>query len=99
MTDRPLLTEVCATTASGDHEPDGSAVAMPRVHKFGGTSVDGAERLQALAAIIRDQRDSSVVVVSAMAGVSNELSRLADAATSADDTPPECPIPRRLWRR
>ena len=93
MTDRPLLTEVCATTASGDYEPDGSAVAMPRVHKFGGTSVDGAERLQALAAIIRDQRDSSVVVVSAMAGVSNQLSRLADAATNADDTPPGVPDP------
>jgi len=68
MTDRPLLTEVCATTTPGDHEPEGSAVAMPRVHKFGGTSMDGAERLQALAAIIRDQRDPSVVVVSAMAG-------------------------------
>jgi aspartate kinase len=87
MTDRPLLTEVCATTTPGDHEPEGSAVAMPRVHKFGGTSMDGAERLQALAAIIRDQRDPSVVVVSAMAGVSDELSRLADAATTGDDAP------------
>ena len=82
MTDRPLLTEVCATTAPGDHEPSGSAVAMPRVHKFGGTSVDGVERLQALAAIIGDQKDCPVVVVSAMAGVSNELSRLVNEATS-----------------
>lgn len=88
MTDRPLLTEVCATTAPGAHEPDGSALAMPRVHKFGGTSVDGAERLQALAAIIRDQADCSVVVVSAMAGVSDELSRLVDAATAGQDTRP-----------
>ncbi|HAT18021.1 MAG TPA: hypothetical protein DCS76_09525, partial [Gemmatimonadetes bacterium] len=60
-------------------------VAMPRVHKFGGTSVDGSERLKALAAIIRDQDDRSVVVVSAMAGVSNELSRLVDAATIEGD--------------
>ena len=87
MTDRPLLTEVCASAAPGEREPDGSAVVMPRVHKFGGTSVDGAERLQALAAIIRDQRDPCVVVVSAMAGVSNELSQLADAATTDDDAP------------
>ena len=89
MTDRPLLTEVCATTTPGDFEahraPGGGTVAMPRIHKFGGTSVDGAERLKALAAIIRDQENCSVVVVSAMAGVSNELSRLADAATRGDD--------------
>ena len=91
MTDRPLLTEVCATTEPGDFEDrgpgDGVTIAMPRVHKFGGTSVDGAERLQALAAIILDQDDRSVVVVSAMAGVSNELSRLAEAATSGGDAP------------
>ncbi len=89
MTDRPLLTEVCATTEPGDLEDNGSAnevtVAMPRVHKFGGTSVDGSERLKALAAIIRDQDDRSVVVVSAMAGVSNELSGLVDAATIKGD--------------
>ncbi len=91
MTDRPLLTEVCATTTPGDFgapgSPDEAAVAMPRVHKFGGTSVDGAERLQALAAIIREQADRSVVVVSAMAGVSNELSQLAAAATTGGDAP------------
>ena len=90
MADRPHLTEVCATTAPGDFEasgsPDGVTVAMPCVHKFGGTSVDGAERFKALAAIIRDREDRSVVVVSAMAGVSNELSELADAATRGDDT-------------
>ena len=91
MTDRPLLTEVCATTEPGDFEDrgpgDGVTTAMPRVHKFGGTSVDGAERFQALAAIIRDQDDRSVVVVSAMAGVSNELSRLAEAARTDGDAP------------
>ncbi len=85
MMDRPHLTEVCATTAPGElqtrESPDGVTVAMPRVHKFGGTSVDGAERLQALASIIGDQEDCSVVVVSAMAGVSDELSRLADSAS------------------
>ncbi len=91
MTDRPHLTEVCATTEPGDFEvdgsPDGVTVVMPCVHKFGGTSVDGPERLKALAAIIRDRGDCSVVVVSAMAGVSNELSRLADLATMEGDGP------------
>ena len=91
MTDRPHLTEVCATTEAGDFEahrsPDGVTVTMPCVHKFGGTSVDGPERLKALAAIIRDQRDHSVVVVSAMAGVSNELSQLVDAATTGGNKP------------
>ncbi len=97
MTDRPLLTEVCASAASRDlgaHESQsGVPVAMPRVHKFGGTSVNGAERFKALAAIIGDQDDCSVVVVSAMGGVSNELSRLVDAATVEGDTPPEGPDP------
>ncbi len=97
MTDRPLLTEVCATTGPDDFEdrgsPDGVTVVMPRVHKFGGTSVDGAERLKAIAAIIRDQGDRSVVVVSAMAGVSNELSRLVDAATIEGEGRGEAPDP------
>jgi aspartate kinase len=96
MTDRPHLTEVCATTGPGDFEahrsPDGVTVATPCVHKFGGTSVDGAERLKALAAIIRDQGDCSVVVVSAMAGVSSELSQLVNAATIEGDAP-ELPDP------
>ena len=91
MTDRPHLTEVCATTEPGDfgadRSPDSVTVATPCVHKFGGTSVDGAERLKALAAIIRDQGDRSVVVVSAIAGVSNELSQLVDAATIEGDAP------------
>ena len=90
MTDRPLLTEVCATTTPGDFSAQGSRdgvnVVMPRVHKFGGTSVNGAERFQALVAIIRAQDDCSVVVVSAMDGVSDGLSRLAHAVTSGGDT-------------
>ena len=96
MTDRLHLTEVCATTEPGDLEvdgsPDGVTVVMPCVHKFGGTSVDGPERLKALAAIIRDRIDRSAVVVSAMAGVSNELSRLVDVATMEGDGP-EAPDP------
>ena len=91
MTDRPLLTEVCATTTPGDleaHESrDGVIATTPRVHKFGGTSVDGAERFQALAAIVCDQKDRSVVVVSAMAGVSDELSQLAGNAMMGDTEP------------
>ena len=96
MTDRPLLTDVCATTTPGGFEAhesrDGTAVTTPRVHKFGGTSLDGAERFQALAAIIGDQDDRSVVVVSAMAGVSDELSQLADDATTGG-TEPASPDP------
>ena len=89
MTDRPLLTEVCATTDPGDFEaagsPGGATVAMPRVHKFGGTSVDGPDRLRALASIIQEQPGCSVVVVSAMAGVSDTLSKLAEAAKTRGD--------------
>ena len=35
-----------------------------RVHKFGGTSVDGAVRLKAMARIVHDHGTPTVVVVS-----------------------------------
>ncbi len=94
MTDRPTLTDtdLCGETSErvgSAHElAGGPTTAVPRIHKFGGTSVDGAERLRALAHIIRDQNDPAVVVVSAMAGVSDELGGLVggpDDASRASD--------------
>ena len=94
MTDRSTLTDIdlCGETserAGSAHElAGGPTTAVPRIHKFGGTSVDGAERLRALARIIRDQNDPAVVVVSAMAGVSDELGGLVggpDDASRASD--------------
>lgn len=54
------------------------AIDSLRVHKFGGTSVDSAGQLRAMARIVRDQGVPAVVVASAMAGVTDELSGLAD---------------------
>ncbi|MGH7468321.1 MAG: bifunctional aspartate kinase/homoserine dehydrogenase I [Longimicrobiales bacterium] len=53
-----------------------------RVLKFGGTSVGSAERIQSVASLIAERAPSEplVVVVSAMAGVTNEL---VDAARRA----------------
>ena len=56
---------------------------LPRVHKFGGTSVGGAEELKAVANIIRNQTGPTVVVVSAMAGVSDSLNKLL---TNSDES-------------
>ena len=58
--------------------PSERATSSLRVHKFGGTSVDSARRLRAMACIVRDQGVPAVVVASAMAGVTDELSGLAD---------------------
>lgn len=57
------------------------------VHKFGGTSVGDADRLRAAAALIVESPpdDRPVVVLSAMAGVTNELLRATECATSGDD--------------
>ena len=94
MTDRPTLTDTDLRGETSDrvgsaHEvAGGPTTAVPRIHKFGGTAVDGAERLRALARIIRDQDDPAVVVVSAMAGVSDELGGLVggpDDASRASD--------------
>jgi len=96
MTDRPALTDTdfCADPAarvgSGQDQQNSTAVGVLRVHKFGGTSVDGAERLKALARIILQREDGAVVVVSAMAGVSNTLSALVVGAPdgpSAEEAP------------
>ena len=61
-----------------------AAVSVPRteVHKFGGTSVGGPERLQAVAALVRHAASSArlVVVSSAMSGVTNSLVAAAASA-------------------
>jgi aspartate kinase len=55
------------------------------VMKFGGTSVDGAERMRGVAAIVRGRLpERPVVVTSAMAGVTNQLQRLTETALSGD---------------
>jgi aspartate kinase len=55
------------------------------VMKFGGTSVENAEAIRRVASIVRDRLDRApVVVVSAMAGVTNALVRMADAAVEHD---------------
>jgi aspartokinase/homoserine dehydrogenase 1 len=50
------------------------------VHKFGGTSVANAERLRAAAGLVLDHARPAVVVVSAMAGVTDKLIELAESA-------------------
>ncbi|MGH7555807.1 MAG: bifunctional aspartate kinase/homoserine dehydrogenase I, partial [Longimicrobiales bacterium] len=59
-----------------------------KVLKFGGTSVETAERIRDVVSIVADQRGSEpvIVVVSAMAGVTNAL---VDAATRAAASDPE----------
>ena len=56
------------------------------VHKFGGTSVAGAERYQAAAEILLsgEQGERRAVVVSAMSGVTDALIRLVELAASQD---------------
>ncbi|MEQ1876241.1 MAG: hypothetical protein ABL958_06315, partial [Bdellovibrionia bacterium] len=57
------------------------------VHKFGGTSVAGSERLKAVANILKTQ-DKSVrhlAVVSAMAGVTDKLLELTRLAAARDE--------------
>jgi aspartate kinase len=57
----------------------------PVVMKFGGTSVEDAAALRRMAAIVADRgREQPVVVVSAMAGVTNRLVELAQLALGAD---------------
>jgi aspartate kinase len=55
------------------------------VMKFGGSSVGRAERILAVAEIVRSQRDRApVVVVSALAGVTDLLDRAGDEALRGD---------------
>jgi aspartokinase/homoserine dehydrogenase 1 len=60
--------------------------ALPVVaHKFGGTSVASAERMQHVAKVLRERTgERQVVVVSAMSGVTDALIRLAGLAARRD---------------
>jgi aspartokinase/homoserine dehydrogenase 1 len=60
-----------------------SAVRRVEVHKFGGTSVGDADRIAAVARIVRDLSPGRglVIVASAMAGVTDQLIAAAVAAT------------------
>src|SRR5690606_5572666 len=62
------------------------AAAAPVVYKFGGTSVAGADRIRHVARLVEDGPRPLVVVVSAMAGVTDTLQRLAamDGPAPAD---------------
>ncbi|MBI5517763.1 MAG: bifunctional aspartate kinase/homoserine dehydrogenase I [Deltaproteobacteria bacterium] len=56
------------------------------VHKFGGTSVAGAERYRAVAGIVRAEHEGrTAVVVSAMSGVTDRLLTLTTQARDRDE--------------
>lgn len=56
---------------------------MIKVLKFGGTSVGSAENMKKVAAIVRDEK-ATVVVLSAMLGTTDALIRVAKAAEAED---------------
>ena len=56
----------------------------PGVHKFGGASLADARAIRHAVTIIRSQPGPVVIVVSALAGVTDMLLRLVDAATRGD---------------
>ncbi len=63
------------------HDPDGSSIALCHAHKFGGSSVANAERIRHVAALLHaESRLPRVIVVSAMQGVTDRLTALANAA-------------------
>ncbi|MBC8448403.1 MAG: aspartate kinase [Chloroflexi bacterium] len=55
------------------------------VMKFGGTSVGDAQRIAAVADIVRGNENKTVVVVSAMSGVTDSLIQAARAAAEGQD--------------
>ena len=55
------------------------------VHKFGGTSVGSAQRFASVADIVIEHHDETVVVVSAMSGVTSRLIAGARAAAEGKD--------------
>lgn len=59
-----------------------------RAHKFGGSSVAGAERYRHVAALLQDAPAPRVVVVSAMQGVTDVLTALATTTANGDDWQP-----------
>src|SRR4051812_47952244 len=71
------------------HGSDGrsrAGAAALTVHKFGGVALADAAAMRHAAAIIAARRDTrSVVVVSAMAGVTDELLRIGRMAVERDE--------------
>ena len=59
--------------------------ATTRVHKFGGSSLADAARIAALAPLVDDGAEVSVVVVSAMAGATNALVAMTAQAGAGQD--------------
>jgi aspartokinase/homoserine dehydrogenase 1 len=63
----------------------GSTAHSTIAHKFGGTSVASAARMQGVAKLLRERDDAAqVVVVSAMSGVTDALIKLAGLAARRD---------------
>jgi aspartate kinase len=58
---------------------------MTRVFKFGGTSVADADRIAGVAALVAAEQEPVVVVVSALAGVTDLLVALTDALARGED--------------
>ena len=59
-----------------------------QVLKFGGTSVANAENISKVVAIVKDvlQKDKSIVIVSALGGVTDLLLNAASLASSGDES-------------
>lgn len=57
-----------------------------KVSKFGGTSVGSAERMQAVAALIRKNPEPILVVLSAMSGTTNALVELSNSLYAKNNT-------------
>lgn len=78
--------------------PEATQQTSLQVLKFGGTSVGRSERLDDLTAIVGRAREagSVLVVVSALSGVTDELSAALDAATAGE---PPVGLDRRLRSR
>ncbi|HLP75200.1 MAG TPA: bifunctional aspartate kinase/homoserine dehydrogenase I [Bacteroidales bacterium] len=56
-----------------------------KVLKFGGTSVGTPERIREVVRIIASQTDNCVVVVSALQGVTDDLKKISETASSGDE--------------
>src|SRR5512138_481632 len=80
-----ILGDAVASAATSVLSARAPAAPGTRVHKFGGSSVADAERIQALAPLVDDGAAVRVVVVSAMAGTTNALVAMAERATSGQD--------------
>jgi aspartokinase/homoserine dehydrogenase 1 len=72
------------TAQAGRVAPE-QASPLYRAHKFGGSSLADADRYRHVAELLRDAQTPRAVVVSAMQGVTDTLTALAQAALAGDD--------------